>query len=126
MISDKIITFFRSLTFGGLIGFGVAWIIYKRNQSYFAGNVLETHFLAFGSALGASAHRAIDSALRFVLKPLFDYVDYYLKLAQLTHLKQKGRIGDAEYQDMVNSLTVKFFVGEDVKTKIPRKAVSAE
>ena len=126
MIPDKIITFFRSLTFGGLIGLGVAWLTYKHNQSYFAGNALETHFLAFGSALGASVHRAVDSALRFVMKPLFDHVDYYLKLAQLTRLKQKGRIGDNEYTNLVNSLTVKFFAGEDVKTKTPRKAVSAK
>ena len=126
MISDKVITFFRSLTFGGLIGMGVAWILYKRNQSYFEGKVSETHFIAFGSVLGISVHRAIDSALRFVMKPLFDHIDYFLKLAQLTMLKQKGRIGEAEYQNLVNSLTVKFFVGEDVETKTPRKAVSAE
>jgi len=57
--------------------------------------------------------------LRFVMKPLFDHVDYYLKLAQLTNLKQKGRIGDAEYRNLVDSLTVKFFVGEDIETKTP-------
>src|SRR5215467_4533595 len=115
MIPDKAITFLRSLSFGGLLGLGVAWLAYRQNQPYFVGKVIETHFLLFGSALGASVHRAIDSVLRAIMKPLFGHIEYYGKIAQLTHRRDKGRIGDVEYQSLVSRLTVRFFVGEETE-----------
>src|SRR4030095_6242090 len=112
---NKTITFFRTLTFGGLLGLGIAWLTYKHNQPYFTGKVLETHFLAFGGALGASVHRAIDSALRFIMDPLFSYIKYRVKLWLLNGARMRGQIREVDYQYWGYILTVKFIFGEEIK-----------
>lgn len=105
-----ILGFLRSLSFGGLLGCGAAYITFLTYPQLFAGHATLETAVIFGSLLGASLHRVIDAlVVQGLLRPFGRSAHYYVKLAELRLLKRKGLITEDVCNQIENELLRKYF-----------------
>jgi hypothetical protein len=112
VINLNFLTFFRALSFGGLVGSGVAGLLYLKFPQVFAGVVGIKTFIFFGACLGAGCQQLIEKLVGLVLKPVSDFISYYEKLVELAILRQTGQINDKEHASIVFQLTEQRFLGK--------------
>ena len=110
------LNFFRALSFGGLLGCGLAGLIYMSYPNLFVNVIGIKTFVAFGGFLGAGFQQLIETTVKFVLRPLSDLIIYYEKLVELSILKSTGRISQGQYQAISYKLTEQRFLGKEPGT----------
>lgn len=100
----------RSSGFGGLLSGGLAalLILYRPNLLHADANLERT--LLIGTLVGAAALRLTNT---LILKPL----SYYAKIGQLLLLRRL--IGTATQREIIQSLTIKYFLGESSEGPVP-------
>lgn len=124
-----IIGFLRSLSFGGLLGCGIAYLAFLNYPQLFVGHATLEVVVIFGSLLGACLHRAIDAlVVKGLLLPFGRFADYYGKLVQLRLQKRAGLIDNNLYKQIKNELDLAYFLGPAAKYRedkrlLPRKEV---
>lgn len=99
--------FLRSFTFGGLVGAGVAFLLYAWFPNTFAALVGPRSFVALGYALGGIFHRAIDTV---ILGPLGRFLDDYETIVELVLLRRHGVIDEEEQKSILNQVLRKRFL----------------
>jgi hypothetical protein len=105
-----ILGFLRSLSFGGLLGGGVAYLICLKYPQLLVEKTTPEMAVIFGSLLGASLHRAIDALIvQGLLPPFGRTVHYYTKLAEARFLKRNGIITERECNQIEKGLLRKYF-----------------
>jgi hypothetical protein len=112
LIPDKLLEFFRSLTFGGLVGIGIAVFIYVRYKAALSGIVEFKIFASLGCALGTIAHRGIDRTMRAVFGPVGRFIADYEKFVELAVLRQRGLITEDVQKEIMNKLVRQRFLGK--------------
>ncbi len=106
-----IISFLRSLSFGGLLGCGVAYLVFLSYPHLFVGHVRVEAVVIFGSLLGACLHRLIDVCLvKGILSPFGRFLEYYGKLVQLTVQKRTELMDDDRYKELKYELDIDYFL----------------
>lgn len=109
--------FLRALSFGGLVGSGLAILLYILFPQIFVGYISFQFMLVFGGLLGAAAHRGIDALIiRGMLYPFSRFTTFYGKLVQIELLKRRGIIDNRSYQRIKKEITTKYFLGESKET----------
>ena len=106
------IEFFRSLSYGGLLGCGVAGVIYLLFYRTFEGVVSINTFVAFGGLIGAGAQQLIESVIRIALPPISSFISYYEKMIELSFLLHRGRITPEQHKEILSKLTQERFLGK--------------
>jgi len=106
------LTFFRALSFGGLVGSGIAGLVYLYFPQLFAGVVGIKTFIFFGACLGAGCQHFIEKLMMLVLRPVSDFISYYEKLVELMILRKAGQITDKEHASIIFQLTEQRFLGK--------------
>ena len=106
------LTFFRALSFGGLVGSGIAGLLFLQFPHLFAGVVGIKTFIFFGACLGAGCQQFIEKLMILILRPVSDFITYYEKLAELMILRKAGQITDKEHASIVFQLTEQRFLGK--------------
>lgn len=108
----NLLTFIRSLSFGGLVGCGLAIGLYLRYPLSFADNIRFESIVILGMLLGAAAHRAIDTIIvKGVLSPIGRFATYYGKFVQVELLARTGLISEALCKRIKDELTTEYFLG---------------
>jgi hypothetical protein len=114
-----IIKFLRSLSFGGIVGSGIAGILYLRFPQFFGSVITLQDILIFGGALGASIHRGIDAiVVGGILHPLGKTMNYYGKLVQLEVQRRKGMMDHKTYRRIKAKLDDAYFLEENKSAKL--------
>ena len=107
-----IIGYVRSLSFGGLLGCGIAYLIFLSYPHLFEGRASLEAVIIFGSLLGAALHRAIDACLfKTFLQPFGRFTNYYGKLIELTLHHRAGLMDHEQYKQFKNELDHQYFLG---------------
>lgn len=121
----KAAEYLRSLSFGSLIGGGVAGLLFSKWPQLFpAGTDLEGALLA-GSVIGTLTHRLIDTVvLKGLLHPLIRFVVYYRKLGELFLLRQV--IDERTRKTLIDELTVEHFLERRLTAAAPVPPKSEE
>lgn len=116
--------FFRSLSFGGLVGAGIAGIIYLKIPFLQTLTSLPA-FMTYGGIAGAGAQRAIEAVINFIVAPIGRFIAYYEKLIELNFLLQWKKISEEEYKTINKKLTETRFLGSALpdKPEIPSTLV---
>ena len=99
----KIGSYIRSLGFGGFLCSVRAGLLFLLYPDTFPKQSTLEGIMLIGACLGAACQR-LTSAL---IKPFL----YYASLAQLTVLRR--HIGERTQNEIIQSLTIKYFLGED-------------
>lgn len=115
----KFIDFLRSLTFGGLVGVGLAGLIYPHLPDYYHSLVTVYQFIIFGGFLGGSTHQLIETLVKYAVLPATRTVLFYEKILELTMLERIGRIDSAQRKAIEDQLTKDRFLG-DTRTEKPQ------
>lgn len=105
----EIVTFFRSLSLGGLLGVGIAVAIcvILQNFSYI------NYVVAFGGLIGAAFHRFFDRVLvKGLFHPIGNFIEYYGKLTQIEILRRNKIIDDKVCERIKKEKTLDYFLGE--------------
>jgi hypothetical protein len=102
--------FFRSLTFGGLVGAGIAGIIFLKIP-YLQTITSLPAIMAYGGVAGAGAQRAIESVINFVIAPFGRFITYYEKLIELQFLYNWDKVSYEQYTIINAKLTQARFLG---------------
>lgn len=106
----NILDFFRSLTFGGLLGSLIAGAIYLKFPYLHTLTSLHAAMI-FGGLVGAGTQRGIQSLVRSIIYPIGRFLSYYEKLIELDLLLHWGKISKAEYETLNSKLTQTRFLG---------------
>jgi hypothetical protein len=114
-----ITNFLRSLSFGGLLGGGLAYLLFLSHPQLFAERATLEAVVIFGSVLGAALHRVIDACLiKTFLLPFGRFINHYGTLVHLTIRKRAGLMEDDEYRHIMTDLDRKYFLGQDEPARI--------
>lgn len=108
--------FFRALSFGGLVGAGIAGIIYLKSPYFHSSTSLKS-FMFYGGLIGAGAQRGIEAIINTILFPLGRFIAYYERLVELSLLLHWGKISDDEYETIIRKLTEARFLGAPLPDK---------
>ena len=121
-VKVDIINYVRSLSFGGLLGCGVAYLVFLSYPHHFDGRASLETVVIFGSLLGAALHRAIDALLvKALLLPFVKFTSYYGKLIELTLQHRAGLIDDELYKQIKNELDRDYFLGPIGKASVQER-----
>lgn len=112
----NVLSYLRSLSFGGLVGSGIAGYLYLRYPHWFKDNVTFEYFVIFGGLLGASMHGFIGALIRLLLFPVARFVDYYSGLIQLHWLDRKNIIDKRTAQEIIVETTREYFLKSNEKS----------
>lgn len=119
-----IISYVRSLSFGGLLGCGVAYIVFLTYPHLFEGRASLEAVVIFGSLLGAALHQAIDACLiKTFLLPFGRFTNYYGKLIELTLQHRAGLIDDESYELIKKELVREYFLRPIGKASVQERMV---
>ena len=122
-----IISFLRSLSFGGLLGCGVAYLVFLSYPNLFVGHVRVEAVVVFGSLLGACLHRLIDRCLvKGILSPFGRFLEYYGKLVQLTVQKRTELMDDDRYKELKYELDINYFLGPAAQLRTHKRVSPAK
>jgi hypothetical protein len=102
--------YLRSLSFGGLVGGGIAGLVYI-NVPYLHTLTDIWNFMLYGSMLGAAVHRGFSRLSQLVLHPLGRFLIYYEQQIELDLQFYFGRISQEEYKAFRAELTKQRFLG---------------
>jgi len=108
--------YFRSLSFGGLLGAMIAGSIYLKFP-YFQAFTGLTGAMFFGGVIGAGVQRAIQAAVNFIISPVGRLITYYENLIELDLLRHWGKITDEDHQRINAKLTEGRFLGTTLPDK---------
>jgi hypothetical protein len=121
-VKVDIISYVRSLSFGGLLGCGVAYLVFISYPHLFDGRASLETVVIFGSLLGAALHRAIDACLvKTFLLPFGRFTNYYGKLIELTLQHRAGLIDDELYKHIKSELDREYFLGSISKASVQER-----
>jgi len=120
MLNLNIFNYLRSLSFGGLMGIGIAAYLYLRYPQWFKGNVTFDYFIVFGGLLGAAIHSSIGAMIRALLFPLVRFVDYYSKIIQIEFLHRHDILNSKVSRDVIHEVTKAYFLRDTEKNRLPR------
>ena len=117
-------SFLRSLSFGGLLGCGVAYLIFLSYPHLFVGRVRLEEIVVFGGLLGACLHRIIDWCLvKPFLFPFGRFIEYYGTLMQLKLQNKAQLIDDDSYKKIKYQLDLAYFLGPTDKVRARKGAL---
>jgi hypothetical protein len=102
--------YFRSLSFGGLLGALIAGSIYLKFP-YFQSLIGLKGAMFFGGVLGGGAQRAIQAGVAFIIYPVGRFITYYEKMLELDALHAWGKISDEDHRTINSKLTQTRFLG---------------
>lgn len=114
--------FFRSLSFGGLLGAGVAGIIYLKFP-YFHSVVGLKSFMLYGGLVGAGAQRGIEAFINALISPIGQFIIYYEKLIELELLLSSEKVSIEQYRTINEKLTEVRFLGAPLPDKSEKAPV---
>lgn len=116
MSGAALLTFLRSLSFGGLLGAGVALAL-----CVVFGQVEYTEYaIIYGGLLGAALHRIIDNLIiKGIFYPIGYFVAYYAKLIQIETLRRREIIDIKTCERIKRQLTLNYFTGELLNKDLP-------
>jgi RNA polymerase sigma factor (sigma-70 family) len=120
----SLISSLRSLSFGGLLGCGVAYLIFLSYPHLFVGRVSLEVVVVFGGLLGAWLYRVIEWCLvKPFLLPFGRLFEYYAKLVQLTLQNRAELIDDDSYKKIKYQLDLAYFLGPTDKVRVRKGAL---
>jgi hypothetical protein len=111
--------FFRSLSFGGLVGGGIAGIVYLRYPHLFKDIAGLKSFMLYGALAGASTQRTIEAAINLILFPLGRFIAFYESLVELEFLRFLGKVSEEQYKSIGEKLTEERFLGKSSDKLLP-------
>lgn len=106
----KVREYIRSPGFGGLLSSGLAGLFFLYCPNLFPTDAKLESILLISTVVGASVLRLTNT---LILKPL----SYYAKIGQLLLLRRL--IGTATQREIIQSLTIKYFLGETSEGLVP-------
>lgn len=108
-----LILFIRSLGFGGLLGCGVACILFLIFPQIFPAFITLNTVATVGGIVGTSFHRVIDNVIvKQILGPISANITYVGKLIQIEHMKKRGMITEETSLELKDKLTKKYWLNE--------------
>lgn len=111
------LNFFRTLSFGGLLGSGIAGLLFLSYPHLFVNVIGIKSFVLFGGLVGAAFHQVIESTLKYLLGPVGNFIDYHEKRIELAYLRKGGKISDKQYREILFKLTERRFLGKESSGK---------
>ena len=108
--------FFRSLSFGGLVGAGIAGIFYLKFP-YLQTLTSLPVFMTYGGVAGAGAQRAVEAVVNFILSPIGRFISFYEQLFELDFLLWWKKVDDEEYKTLNKKLIETRFLGSTLPDK---------
>jgi hypothetical protein len=108
--------YFRSLSFGGLLGALIVGLVYLKFPYFQAFTGLKGAMF-FGGVIGAGTQRAIQAVITFIIYPIGRFITYYEQLIELGALHAWGKISDDEYKTISSKLTESRFLGAPLRDK---------
>lgn len=112
----EILSRFRPLGFGTLLGAGLAGLIYIFVNSRLPQEVTYHVFLTTGAFLGAGFHRLISSAYNAIFcGPLAQDTNHFMTLAEIFLVRKV--IGQEKLQRLVSILTLQKVIRKNIKLK---------
>jgi hypothetical protein len=109
--------FFRSLSFGGLAGMGIAGIIYL-NFPYLQTLTNLESFMMYGALIGGISHRAFAKVCEIILHPIGRFLTYYEQRIELQFLLKHGNLTAEKYKEITDKLTEQRFLGITLPTNV--------
>jgi hypothetical protein len=105
----KVREYIRSLGFGGLLCGGLAGLFLLCYPNLFPASPKLESVILISALLGTAGQRLVST---LILKPL----SYYAKIGQLILLRRV--IGGALQKELIQALTVKYFLGESSEGRV--------
>jgi hypothetical protein len=99
------ITRLKSLSFGALLGSGVAGLGFSVRPGFFPGGSLES-IVILGAIIGMGAERFGGK----VFHPVCSFLAYYSKLGQIITLRRRAILSDEQAKKIIDILTTEFFL----------------
>lgn len=94
----------RSLGFGGLLGGGLAGLLFVLGPELFPVEITLNQLILIGSMLGAALHRVVDRLFGVLSKP----ARYYLSIGEL--YLQGAWVDDELKREILRALTERYFL----------------
>jgi hypothetical protein len=117
----QIIDGLRSLSFGGLLGAGIAGIIYLSSPLLRATGVTLYEMFLVGGLLGGGFHEAINRwIIRTFLGPWARSARHYIRVAEVLGWLRMGWITPPRAAQLINQLADSYFLGDLEKTSMPK------
>jgi hypothetical protein len=118
----NIIGYLRSLSFGGVMGSGIAAYLYLRYPHWFKDNVTFEYFTVFGGLFGASIHNTIGAVVVAFLFPIVKFADYYSRMIQLSLLGRLNVLDEKTSRSITEELSKAYFLKvENDNKQLPNK-----
>jgi hypothetical protein len=120
------VDFIRGLTFGGLLGAGVAGLSYMVFPEFFASKVSLQSLVIFGGCIGTAGQQLIESVVRFAVLPATRTISFYEKMIELAVLRNRNHITQEQYTAILNKMTEQRFLGTtipDMSQKEPSQSL---
>src|ERR1041384_3269362 len=99
------LTFFKSLTFGGLVAAGIGYFLCLAFPHILVGGMGIGTFCGFMALLGAGTQRGIINAYTALFPPVKSFVSYYEGIIEAKQLLHRGIINGEKYDQIIESLT---------------------
>ena len=111
----KILENLRSLCFGATVGSLLLALAFARYPQLFPNAFSLEMAFGYGAAIGGAIHRLIELFVRALLRPIYNTVSLYMKLAQIIIIQRYvGRefISEALQKELIESLLKGYFIEE--------------
>lgn len=105
----RLLSLFRSLGFGALLGAGILGLVYAQFSETFSPHVSLRESMMIGGVLGGGLHRIIERLFEIIFRPVTDFIAYYIKLVQLLTLRHTGVITGSQANRLLRRLTDAYF-----------------
>jgi hypothetical protein len=104
---EAITEFVGSLTFGGMLGGGLAALFYSLIISSILPSVPFEIFLLSGILLGSALHKPVDMFWKLFLSPIAKLGKTEIQLQKLNHYQSRGLINKKQYLKMAEKIIEK-------------------
>lgn len=113
-----IVQFFKSLSFGGIVGVGLFLVLYNFYPNLF-GEKLDFYSLMFlSSCIGAAIHNGIDAIIvKKILSPFYRFSTYYFNLIQLHFDHQQGIIDEKDFIEIKSQIYKEYYLAANSSPK---------
>jgi hypothetical protein len=109
--------FLGSLTFGGMLGGGLAALIYALVIFPAASTSPLGPFLISGILIGSALHKPIEVVWNFIIGPVFRLAKAEMQILKLYRYKHRGLISEEKFNEFANIIITKDILDGDSKSE---------